>query len=139
MRLFSPVFIIAAACALFLPFFGSFLDHHFADRHQGHGHIYIGGQPFEHLHPFETIHGHSEVIVDSGGSDATESESGIIFLPPDEEGATWSSGFSLTPALLTILTALIIPPMLTLVLQVGQTAFRAFIPAPEPPPPRPAF
>ena len=46
--------VVAASCALFLPFFGPMLDHHLAERYPYHTHLYLAGQTPEHVHFYET-------------------------------------------------------------------------------------
>ena len=130
---------VAAVCALFLPFLGSYQGHHFTERLPRHGHLYLGGLPFEHLHPYEIPHLHGEAQDAPGSFDTPGSERGIVFLPPDEEGATGSSGLGVAAASLTMFIALLIPPILTQIFPIGQRAFRSIILPPEPPPPRPAL
>ena len=139
MKLFLLLLTVVAVYALFVPLFGPFHDHHFTERLPRHGHLYPSRLPFEHLHPFEIPHAHGEAQDASVSLDSKATQPGIIFLPPDEEGATWSSGISVTAALLTMFIALLIPPMLTRIFPTGQRAFRTIIAPPIPPPPRPAL
>ena len=44
--------------SLLLLSFGPMLDHHFAERHPGHQHIYLGSASADHSHTFERFHGH---------------------------------------------------------------------------------
>ena len=48
--------LVAAACvaALLMSALGPAADHHFAERHPGHAHLYLGPQVPDHLHSYET-------------------------------------------------------------------------------------
>ncbi|HZA24230.1 MAG TPA: hypothetical protein VFA32_16780 [Dehalococcoidia bacterium] len=59
-RLFS----IASLFALFLPFFGPILDHHMAERHPYHAHVYFSSAT-DHVHFYENNHSHSHHQEDS--------------------------------------------------------------------------
>ena len=53
-RALAIAFLTATApAALFLPLFGPMLDHHFAERQPGHGHVYFGSAIPDHSHPYE--------------------------------------------------------------------------------------
>ena len=136
MKLFLFLFTVAAVHALALPLSGPFQDHHFTERLPGHSHLYPGGPLIEHLHPYEISHPHGEAQDASDRLDITASEGGIIFLPPNEDGATGSSSLSVTAALLTMFIAMLIAPTLTQIFPTGQTTFRSIITALEAPPPR---
>ena len=49
---------LLVALSLVLLSFGPTLDHHFAERHPGHQHIYLGPATPDHSHTFERYHGH---------------------------------------------------------------------------------
>jgi len=34
------------------------MDHHFAERHHNHSHIYIGPPDIDHIHPYQDNHSH---------------------------------------------------------------------------------
>lgn len=128
---------VTATCALFLPFYGTFLDHHFSERLPGHVHIYQGETPVEHVHPYEDPHSH---LKGTGAPPVLENASGsegeIIFLPPDEEGTSGSQGISLISALVSSTALLLVPPMLLLLVAFGELGLRNFVPQLQPPPPR---
>ena len=50
---------MSLACLLVLSFFGPALDHHFAERHYNHTHIYLALPDAHHSHPYERPHPHS--------------------------------------------------------------------------------
>jgi len=133
-RLMGFGLLATALYALFLPFLGALLDHHFAERQPGHLHIYPGGVPVEHPHPYEATHAHGEIGDASDG--LKSSEGGIIFLPSDEEGAPGPNGLGLAAAVLGMLIVLFIPPTLKRLLPQDRKAFSHFTPLQEPPPPR---
>ena len=58
-RTVRQLFAILAVGALFLPFFGPVLDHHFAERQYSHAHIYFGPSGVDHGHRYEEPHMHS--------------------------------------------------------------------------------
>lgn len=51
---------VLAVSALLLPFLGPAMDHHFAERQHGHGHVYLGPALVDHQHPYDTDHAHFE-------------------------------------------------------------------------------
>jgi hypothetical protein len=96
--LLYQLFIVAAVSALFMPFFGPMLDHHFAERQPSHGHIFFGPADAEHVHFYEAaqthFHAHDLPAIPAGncsesnklpnevaGQDDLPSE---IFIPPPE-------------------------------------------------------
>ena len=124
----STGLVSVMALAMLLPPWGQLLDHHFVERLPWHDHLYHGRVSVQHLHPFETPHTHGEAEYGSDG--------GIIFLPPDEEGALGLGGFDLAFAFLTIFVVLTIPPTLALVLSQDPRRPLSLSPAPLAPPPR---
>lgn len=136
-RFLLRLLALTSACALLLPFYGAFLDHHFTERLPGHVHIYQVETPVEHIHPFEISHSHGEgTRASSVPASASGSEGKIILLPPDEEGAPGSQYNSFTPALLSSTRWLLIPSLLALPVIFGELGLRIFFPRLEPPPPR---
>ncbi len=57
------LFLVATVYALFLPFFGPMLDHHFAERQYHHQHIYFGSAGVEHVHFYELAHSHTHYAL----------------------------------------------------------------------------
>ena len=76
------------ASALFLPFIGPMLDHHFPERQYGHVHVYLGPAVSDHGHPYEKPHFHSQPHDEAGGETGASSlggtASGIIYLISDD-------------------------------------------------------
>lgn len=81
-----------ALWALFSPAFGPVMDHHFAERHHNHSHIYLGLPDVDHLHPYQDSHSHRMINqpIDSNHIDT-------VFLTP-LDGLGQDSPASLTPA-----------------------------------------
>jgi hypothetical protein len=71
-----------AAGALLLVFLGPSLDHHFAERQFGHGHVYLNSGAPGHVHFYEDPHGHSHGSVADGH---------LHLLPEDGAGARGSN------------------------------------------------
>ena len=55
-----------AVGAMLLVFLGSSLDHHFAERQFGHGHVFLSFDSLWHVHFCEGSQGHSRDPVDGG-------------------------------------------------------------------------
>lgn len=53
---------LLAVLGLFLPFLGPVADHHFAERHPAHQHLYLGAAVPEHQHRYQTAHRHHHPI-----------------------------------------------------------------------------
>ncbi len=135
-----PLLAVVATYALFLPLLGPLADHHFAERRPSHGHIYSGDMPAQHLHPYETTHVHDGTTGASIGLEVTGgSSSGIIILPPNDEGTAGATGLGIQAALLAVLAVLVIPPALKRRFSQRGMAVRPFIARLLTPPPRPAW
>ncbi len=71
--------LVAAACvaALLMSALGPAADHHFAERHPGHAHLYLGPEVPDHLHSYETrnAHFHSHGALSDGPT-----PEGVIYL-----------------------------------------------------------
>ena len=52
-----------AVFALLLPVAGPIIDHHFAERLPGHGHVYIDGPELSHEHDLSSSHNHTATTV----------------------------------------------------------------------------
>ncbi len=92
---------ILALWALFSPALGPVMDHHFAERHHNHSHIYAGPLDFDHLHPYEKHHVHGPVRSATDikvGDDqwGPEVPRGVVFLSP-MDGMGQDSLVQLTP------------------------------------------
>ena len=123
--------MIVVVAAVILPVFSPSIGQHPIERLPGHGHIYPGGVPLDHLHSHELVdhHGNSAPVVDSNG---------IVYLPPNTD-ATAGKSFNVVPAILAIPLMLTLPSVLVyakLNLDIFPTAFT---PSVETPPPQPAF
>jgi hypothetical protein len=52
-----------AVFALLLPVAGPIIDHHFAERLPGHGHVYMNGPELLHEHDLSSSHNHTATMV----------------------------------------------------------------------------
>ena len=68
---------LLAVVALLASAIGPMLDHHFAERHPAHGHLYLSAVDGEHTHPFEHTHIHYDAMYAPAPGDA-----GIVFFAP---------------------------------------------------------
>tara|TARA_B100000315_G_C14468409_1_gene537109 strand:- start:3 stop:401 length:399 start_codon:yes stop_codon:yes gene_type:complete len=95
--------VLVSLYILFLPTFGPLLDHHIVEKVPNHAHVYLGQSGPEHVHPFETRHGHnhaeSPLTAIPGGPD------GIVYLAPSE-----GTGHSVAAAMSTVALASIVFP-----------------------------
>ena len=62
---------LMAVVALLASAIGPMLDHHFAERHPAHGHLYLGAADGEHTHPFEHPHIHYDAMYAPAPGDAS--------------------------------------------------------------------
>ena len=74
---------VAVGVAL-LPAVGPLLDHHYAGRQLGHGHLYLGAVLYDHVHGHEVSHTHSGggVHIHTGagyGGHSHGSQTGVVF------------------------------------------------------------
>lgn len=84
--------LIGGLLALFVPFFGPVLDHHFAERQPFHIHVYPSGNDgHHHVHFYEQGHSqsHEPEGRDAHSYDRQSQDSNIIYLTSDEG---WSQG-----------------------------------------------
>ena len=60
------------------------LDHHFAERHPGHQHIYLGVANAEHNHDYRPFHSHSGLgaLPLAEGQPPLNTADGIVFVTP---------------------------------------------------------
>lgn len=59
---------LLAVLGLFLPFLGPVVDHHFAERHPAHQHLYLGAAVPEHQHLYQAAHRHHHPINHQPGN-----------------------------------------------------------------------
>lgn len=73
---------LLAVVALLASAVGPMLDHHFAERHPAHGHLYLGAVSPGHSHPYEHSHIHyTELYAPAPGDDVI-----LFFAPYDGSG-----------------------------------------------------
>ena len=73
---------LLAVVALLVSALGPMLDHHFAERHPAHGHLYLGGAGPDHSHPFEHSHVHYDAMYAPAPGDGNV----LYFAPYDGMG-----------------------------------------------------
>ncbi len=78
----SQSLALLAIAVLLISALGPMLDHHFAERHPAHGHLYLVGETPNHFHPFEHSHIHYDVMY----SPVPGPESIVFFSPNDGAG-----------------------------------------------------
>jgi hypothetical protein len=85
-----------AVFALLLPVAGPIIDHHFAERLPGHGHVYMDGPELSHEHDLSSSHNHTAtattvLAVDESGPSVVPvpapSWSTKLILSLDQSGA----------------------------------------------------
>ena len=76
--------------SLGLSSFGPMLDHHFAERHPGHGHFYFGAAASDHSHTINLSHTHTDLTMLGRAVVAPEdlNVDGIVFVSPNAGGGT---------------------------------------------------
>ena len=84
--------------ALITPMLGMSLDHHFADRIPGHGHV-SSDQSSGHAHDFRLVHRHGHDVT--AGAAAASDQSGPTIAEYDPD--LISAGLTLTPATASVL------------------------------------
>jgi len=90
---------VLALWALFSPAFGPVIDHHFAERHHNHSHIYIGLPNIDHIHPYQDNHPHQLAYLsdDSDPRSRSNQPADTVFLAP-LDGLEQDAQAPLTPA-----------------------------------------
>ena len=134
------LFMAAAAYALFMPFFGPMLDHHFAERQHNHEHVYFGSAGAKHVHFYELIHPHSHTqnapatTADNGPASGELPNEVIYFTSQD--GAGQSFAFFAAPSLHVDLVFPTLGDNRFLLSSTGQDSLppETFIPPPKRPP-----
>ena len=76
--------LVLVAYALFIPFFGPLMDHHFAERQLNHAHVYLGEVNQDHLHPFEAAHNHSSAGHDHQAASRDTAPDDIVYLTSND-------------------------------------------------------
>ena len=79
------VWVSVAAAVALLPAVGPLLDHHYAGRQPGHGHLYLGAVLYDHVHGHEVAHTHGDGQVHIHADDHHAGHShgapnGVVFL-----------------------------------------------------------
>jgi hypothetical protein len=95
--------IIVVLYALFMPFFGPILDHHFAERQHNHQHIYFGATGPDHVHFYDLLHLYSHThnpptTPQGNGTGSNASPNEVIYLTA-EDGVGHSAPSLTIPAL----------------------------------------
>jgi hypothetical protein len=77
--------LVLVLYALFLPFYGPLLEHHFAERQPDHEHLYLGRLVPDHVHPYQVPHSEfqSDEAESTGSQDFFKGgydPDGIVFL-----------------------------------------------------------
>jgi hypothetical protein len=94
--------ISAAMLALFFPFFGPVVDHHFAERRHDHSHVYLGPAVPDHPHSYQSSHAHSHgaensrTVVDRSSS-TQRLPTAIVFLPTNNGMGLNTASITLPP------------------------------------------
>ena len=78
----SQSLALLAVVALLASAVGPMLDHHFAERHPAHGHLYFGAVGPEHSHPFQHPHIHYDEMYAPDPSNGSI----VFFAPYDASG-----------------------------------------------------
>ena len=81
---------LALVVALALLTLGPMFDHHFAERHPGHHHLYLGPAPDEHDHGFAQYHTHRALWLTTSAAleaDGPEEAGAVYFSPSDGTAA----------------------------------------------------
>lgn len=89
-----PALALLAVGVLLLPSLGPLLDHHFAERHPAHGHIYLGAVGLEHSHPFERPHSHHDGMYAPAAG-----EGNVVFFAPYDGAGHSHDGLAAAPVM----------------------------------------
>ena len=123
--------MIVVIAAVILPLIFPSIGYNPIERLPGHGHIYSGGIPIDHLHAHELAHQH-------GTPAPVVHSNGIVYLPPSAE-TTGVKSFNVIPAILAF-SLMIIFPSLFVFRKLNVDKFpTVFTPPVEIPPPQPAL
>ena len=85
-ELATPLLVLLAVVALLTSALGPMLDHHFAERHPAHGHLYLGVADSDHLHSFEHSHVHYDAMYAPAPGDGNV----VFFAPYDVIGHAYA-------------------------------------------------
>ena len=78
----TQLLALLAVFVLLASALGPMLDHHFAERHPAHGHLYMGAVGLDHSHPFENSHIHYDELYAPVSAD----DNVVFFAPYDGSG-----------------------------------------------------
>ena len=74
---------------------GPTLDHHFAERHPGHHHLYLGSTDSYHSHDFQSVHAHPDSwMYEQTDAAETAGTGEIVFLVPVSGAGIGSAEFA---------------------------------------------
>ena len=76
-------FSLLLVAALALSSLGPMLDHHFAERHTGHQHLYLGSALPDHSHSYERSHAHHGEWMYGPAAVGSPSD-GIVYVMPND-------------------------------------------------------
>jgi len=87
---------LLAVAVLLLSSLGPMIDHHFAERHPAHGHLFLDAAGEDHSHPFEHPHIHYDAMYAPAPGDGNV----IFFAPIDGMGYAFAdiAGPVVTPS-----------------------------------------
>ena len=92
--------VAVAATVALLPAVGPLVDHHYAGRQPGHGHLYLGAVLHDHVHGHEVVHTHSDgsvhVHADDGHAGHSHGTPGGVAFFASHNGAV--QGHAYVPA-----------------------------------------
>ena len=74
--------IAVALIGLLLPAVGSLADHHFPERFYFHGHLFLAPEGKDHVHNFDSSHGHYASLSEDFEGDVPRDE--VVFLTPTD-------------------------------------------------------
>jgi hypothetical protein len=78
------------------------LDHHFAERHHGHDHVYVGPPAPGHSHPYQVSHLHTHAdgatLLTGGEPGDGTLPSGVVYFT-SQDGSGWSLAGLAAPSL----------------------------------------
>ena len=78
--------VLLMVMGLALSSLGPVIDHHFAERHPGHQHLYLGTALPDHSHSYERSHAHYGSWMYSPAAAGSPSDGIVFFMPNDGSG-----------------------------------------------------
>ena len=81
-----PTLSLLMVAALALSSLGLMLDHHFAERHPGHRHLYLGTALPDHSHSYQSSHSHYGVWMYVPADAGSPTDGIAIVMPNDGSG-----------------------------------------------------